>query len=240
MDSSSDQLDTSGKEDNSSKVDRKNNMVSKKTATVIITGIVLFVLAFFGVGAFLLHSHIRQPVTNQGQELAEDEDNVNEYHNETDYLSQYEQYEPAEEEEPEEVIYNQIAVEEEHDVHPLIGTWRLVYTTDHVNAEMMEYGFVFYWQAYEDGTARSRMHSPHSGWHTIEEYAWSIPEDGILEEVITYVNIQAFEMYLLGPEHAEMAAEFVGVMMSSIFEIDQDTFTQTMPYLMLVYQRVED
>ena len=214
----------------------KSDFVSKKAATAIIIGIVLFVLAFFGVGAFFLYSQVQQPEVNAEQHLVEAY--VSDPQDEPEELTQDEPYEAAEEDEDyDEALHDQL---DEHDVHPIVGMWRLDYTTDHVNADMMEYGFVFYWHAYEDGTAISRMYSPHSGWHTIEEYVWKIHDDVQLEEVITYVNIQAFEMYLLGPEHAEMAAEFVGMMMSSNFEIDEDTFTLTMPSLKLVYQRVEE
>ena len=219
----------------------KSDMVSKKAAIAIITGIVVFVLAFFGIGGFFLFSHMQQAVAFPEQNTVEAYQQVSP--EEPELLEEDEPYEPEDEKEGEDNDLEAAAyelVEEEPDIHPIVGAWRLVSTTDHINADMLEYGFVFYWHAYADGTARSRMYSPHSGWHTIEEYTWSISEDGYLTEVITYVNIQAYEMYLLGPEYAEMATEFIGVALSSNYEIDQDTFIQTMPFLTLVYQRMEE
>ena len=210
----------------------KGNMISKKASIAIIIGVVLFVLVFFGVGGFLLVSQLRQTETPPQQEI------MYTLNDEPEAIVHEDPHEPvAEDNDLGENVYEPL--EEEPDAHPIVGIWRLVSTTDPVNADMLEYGFAFYWHAYEDGTARSRMYSPHSGWHTIEEYTWDIPEDGQLEEVITYVNIQAFELYLLGPEHAAMAAEFVGETMFSGFEIDQDTLIQTMPFLTQVFERVE-
>ena len=215
----------------------KSNMISKKAARIIIVCVVVFVLAFYVVGSIFLFTQLRQTDASLQQE------DVYASHDEPEPDVQDEPYEPYvpydDENDPNETEYEPLE-DEEPDIHPIIGIWRLESTTDHVNADMLEYGFMFYWHAYEDGNARSRMYSPHSGWHTIEEYAWSIPVEGQLEEVITYVNIQAFEMYLLGPEHAAMAAEFVGETMISGFEIDGDNLIQTMPSLTQVFHRVAD
>ena len=213
-----------------------SNMVSKKAATLIIAGTVIFVLGFFGVGGFFLCSHMRQGEASPEQNVVEGY--INAGQDEPEDLV-YEEPNDYEEEYNEDASLLEELPEEEPEIHPIVGIWRLVSTTDHVNADMMEYGFVFYWHAYEDGTAKSRMYSPHSGWHTKEEYTWSTPYEGQLEEVITYVNIEATEMYL-GPEFAAMIGYAIGMVMTSYYDIEEDTFTQTMPYLTLVYLRVED
>ena len=212
----------------------KSDTVSRKAATVIIIGIVLFVLAFFGLGTYFLFFRLQQPEARQERDLLEDYANAAQ--EEPEVLAYDEPIELAEENGgANEAAHDYL---DEPDVHPLVGIWRLVYTTDHVNADMLDYGFVFYWHACEDGTAKSRMYSPHSGWHTKEEYTWSITDEGQLEEVLTYVNIQATEMYL-GPEFAAMIDGAIGMVMTSNYEIDQDTFTLTMPNLTLVYQRAD-
>ena len=217
----------------------KNNVVSKKTAAAIIIGILCFIFVYFGLGTFLLLSRLQQDETYT--EVVLTKDYVYAPQEEPEELSLYEPYKTAYEyeadyeyEPPEE--YSE---EEELDIHPLVGRWRLVSTTDHINADMMEHGFVFYWHAYEDGTAKSRMYSPHSGWHTKEEYTWSIPYEGQLEEVLTYVSIEAATLYL-GEEFAAMIDGIIGMILTSSYDITDDVFTQTMPGLRLVFHRVND